>query len=180
MYWWAEGYAPKRGAEVLAVRPRKQRGRPARQGSARGAARWWCSNSSAPAEPCSSASTRPWRWRFREDELHFNQFWIQTVRYLARSRLGRVELRLDKQTPYRRGEPIKVTVRFPDDAPPPGPETEVKVRGGAPGGPGSGAGDAEMQTLPLAKLEGSRADLRGRPDADAGGRVSLLAERRRP
>ena len=59
--------------------------------------------------------------------MRFNQFWIQTVRYLARSRLGRVELRLDRQTPYRRGEPIKIMVRFPDDAPPPPPQTEVKV-----------------------------------------------------
>ena len=68
-----------------------------------------------------------WRWGFREDQAHYNQFWIQTVRYLARSRLGRVELRLDRQTPYRRGEPIKMTVRFPDDAPPPSPDVEVKV-----------------------------------------------------
>ena len=36
-----------------------------------------------------------WRWRYREDELRFNQFWIQTVRYLgARSKLTtRTELR---------------------------------------------------------------------------------------
>src|SRR5205085_11047406 len=68
-----------------------------------------------------------WRWRWREDELRFNQFWIQTVRYLARSRLGRVELRLDRQTPYQRGEPVTITVRFPDDAPPPAPDTDVRV-----------------------------------------------------
>ena len=68
-----------------------------------------------------------WRWRLREDELQFNQFWIQTVRYLARSRLGRIDLRLDRQTPYRRGEPIKMTVRFPDDAPPPAADGQVKV-----------------------------------------------------
>ena len=28
-----------------------------------------------------------WRWRWREDELRFNQFWIQTIRYLCRSKL---------------------------------------------------------------------------------------------
>src|SRR5439155_19065480 len=55
-----------------------------------------------------------WRWRFREDELRFNQFWILAVRYLARSKLTRTELRLDRQSKYQVGEPIKVTVRFPD------------------------------------------------------------------
>src|SRR5262249_1010899 len=96
-----------------------------------------------------------WRWGFREDQLRFNQFWIQTVRYLARSRLGRVDLRLDRQTPYRRGEPMKITVRFPDDAPPPAADTEVKVvverRATAR------AEDSEVRTVQLAKLEGSRA-----------------------
>ena len=43
-----------------------------------------------------------WRWRFRADEPRFNQFWIQMVRYLARVRPSRAEIRLDRQTPYRR------------------------------------------------------------------------------
>jgi hypothetical protein len=95
-----------------------------------------------------------WRWRFREDELRFNQFWVQTIRHLARSRLGRVELRLDKQTPYQKGEPIKVTVRFPDDTPPPAKDTEVKVvveRKLA-----GKEGQREIRTIQLARLEGSR------------------------
>ena len=158
MYWCAEGYRPSRPP------------------------RCWRSTRSGRAEP---AGARPpaeerhplvvqqfvgagrclffgfdetWRWRCREDELRFNQFWIQTVRYLARSRLGRIELRLDRQTPYRRGEPIKVTVRFPDDAPPPAPETEVKVLVERRPPPPAGApARREVQTLQLAKLEGSRA-----------------------
>src|SRR5262249_10958911 len=95
-----------------------------------------------------------------DNEVYFNQFWIQAVRYLARSRLGRIDLRLDRQTNYRRGEPIKVIVRFPDDAPPPSPDTQVKVVAErrpprAAGQPG--AGEVEIQTLQLAKVEGSRA-----------------------
>src|SRR4029077_13626323 len=90
-----------------------------------------------------------WRWRFREDELRFNQFWIQTVRYLARSRLGRIDLRVERQTPYRRGEPIKVSVRFPDDVPPPGADTEVKVIVERRQ-PGRGA-ETEVRTVQLAK-----------------------------
>src|SRR5262249_60723493 len=93
------------------------------------------------------------------DELRFNQFWIQTVRYLARSRLGRVLLRVDRQTPYHRGEPIKVTVRFPDDAPPPSADTKVEVvavRTALRTREGSAA-EIEKETLQLSKLEGSRA-----------------------
>jgi hypothetical protein len=132
-----------------------------------------------------------WRWRWREHEAHFNKFWIDTVRYLGRSRLGRIDLRLDRQTNYRRGEPIKITVRFPDDSPPPADSIEVKVlverkplapaRPAGDGGKGPGrkprsgpggrvaqpAGGAratapvETQTVVLTKVEGSRATYEG-------------------
>jgi hypothetical protein len=96
-----------------------------------------------------------WRWNYREDQAYYNRFWIETVRYLARARLGRVELRLDRQTSYKRGEPIKMTVRFPDDAPPPSPDVEVKVtvERRNPAKPG----DSEVRTVQLPKVEGSRA-----------------------
>jgi hypothetical protein len=77
---------------------------------------------------------------------------VQTVRYLARSRTGRVELRLDKQTPYRRGEPIRVTVRFPDDAPPPAADTKVEVVVERK----RKDGELTKETIPLSKVEGSR------------------------
>jgi hypothetical protein len=101
-----------------------------------------------------------WRWRYREHQPRFNQFWQQSVRYLARTRLGRVDIRLDKQTPYRRNEPIRVTVRFPDDAPAPAADTPVKVlrersRLRKTGEKTSEALDSE--TLQLAKVKGSRA-----------------------
>ena len=69
-----------------------------------------------------------WRWGYREDQRRYNQFWIQMVRYLSGSRRDHVELYLDRETPYRRGEPIKVLVRFPDDQPPPGKDAVVKVK----------------------------------------------------
>jgi uncharacterized membrane protein len=76
-----------------------------------------------------------WRWRRGEDESKFEHFWVQTLRYLSRGRPTRTTLRLDKQTPYRVGESIKVTVRFPDytpgagkDAPKIDASTPVKVR----------------------------------------------------
>src|SRR5712691_6182361 len=101
-----------------------------------------------------------WRWRYRENEPHFNQFWQQTARYLARTRVGRVDIRLDKQTPYRRNEPIRVTVRFPDDAPPPPADSPVKVLAERSRLRRQGEKTSEpleTQTLQLAKLKGSRA-----------------------
>jgi hypothetical protein len=156
IYWYAEGYRIKPAAEVLAVQPKvrgeKSPGRDPAEGHPLVVQQF------VGAGRCLFFGfDETWRWRFREDELRFNQFWIQTVRYLARSRVGRIELRLDRQTPYRRGEPIKVTVRFPDDAPPPPPETEVKVVAErTPPGSG-GRNEVEAQTLSLAKVEGSRA-----------------------
>ena len=95
-----------------------------------------------------------WRWNWRDDQTYYNQFWIQTVRYLARSRLGKVELRLDRQTPYRRGEPIKVMVRFPDDEKPPSDQTKVKVNveRRIPGK----ESERETRTLELSRMESSR------------------------
>jgi hypothetical protein len=101
-----------------------------------------------------------WRWRYRDGEPHFNQFWIQTVRFLARNRPGRIELRVDRQTPYRRGEPIKLSVQFPDDAPAPGAETKVQVVALRTKLDTVGKGrreTVEKETIRLAKLEGSRA-----------------------
>jgi hypothetical protein len=79
------------------------------------------------------------------------------VRYLARNRSGRIKLQLDRQTAYRRGEPIRLTVRFPDDAPPPGPDTKVEVykERTPPGAANAGEKDAEI--VRLSKVEGSRA-----------------------
>jgi hypothetical protein len=96
-----------------------------------------------------------WRWNWREDQKYFNNFWIQTMRYLARSKVGRIELRLDRQTPYRRGEPIKVTVRFPDDEKPPAEKAEVRVA--LERRPPGGRFEKHVQPLTLRKLEGSRA-----------------------
>jgi SAM-dependent methyltransferase len=169
IYWWADGYRVKPAAEVLAVHPslKSEPNVPGRE-----------PNEKFPlvvhhfvgAGRCMFFGfDESWRWRWREDELRFNQFWIQTVRYLARSRLGRVELRFDRQTPYRRGEPIKITVRFPDDAAPPGPETEVKVvverrpprKDGRNEEASRNAPPLEVQTVQLARVEGSRSTYEG-------------------
>ena len=126
VFWWSEGYKLKPAAEVLAVHPTKKADTP-RSGDADEKHPLMVQQFVGAGRSMFFGIDETWRWRFREDELRFNQFWIQTVRYLARSRIGRVELRLDRQTPYRRGEPIKVTVRFPDDMPEPAKDTQVDV-----------------------------------------------------
>ncbi|MGE3804285.1 MAG: hypothetical protein AB7K24_06400, partial [Gemmataceae bacterium] len=153
MYWWAEGFRIKPAAEVLAAHPKVQSNAgvigPEKQAPHPLAVQHFVGKGRC----LFFGFHETWRWRYREYELRFNQFWIQTIRYLARSRVGRTELRLDRQRPYRRGEPIKVTVRFPDDTPPPPADTEVKVfvdRRAPDGG-------NEGQSLKLSKVEGSRA-----------------------
>ncbi len=64
-----------------------------------------------------------WRWRFRVGDKYFARYWIQTVRYLSRSKLlggnRSAELVSDREV-YRRGEAVSVRVRFFDErvAPP--------------------------------------------------------------
>jgi hypothetical protein len=64
------------------------------------------------------------RWaRHPDGEVHSDRFWLQTIRYLSRTKLlganRLVELATDKES-YERGEPIGLKVRFLDDrlAPP--------------------------------------------------------------
>jgi hypothetical protein len=162
LLWWAEGYRVKPGAEVLAVHPGRSAADPHRP--------------RAPGEEGHPLMVQQfvgagrsiflgfdetWRWRLREHELRFNQFWIQAVRYLARGRLGQINLFLDRQTAYRRGMPIKVTIQFPDNAPPLDPQTDVQVLVERRPLPPVGTAEAEVQTLRLAKLAGTRATYEG-------------------
>jgi Aerotolerance regulator N-terminal/von Willebrand factor type A domain len=163
MYWWSEGYVPKRAAEVLAVHPtvkradRKGADREDKEGTVVDKHPLVVQQFVGSGRTMFFGFSESWRWGFREDQVRYNQFWIQTVRYLARSRLGRIDLKLDRQTNYREGEPIKLTVRFPDDAPPPGNDTEVKVimERKTPAKDGKPASTTTSPII-LARVEGSR------------------------
>ena len=156
LLWFAKGYRRKLGAEVLAEHPTH----PAENmpGERHPLA---LQQFSGAGRVIFLGIDETWRWRFRDDEEQFNRFWMQAVRTLSRSRLGRTELKLDKQTAYRRDERIVVTVRFPDDAPAPPDGTTVRVsvqRGPLPTHDGvPSAGEIETQTLTLNRVEGSRA-----------------------
>jgi hypothetical protein len=159
MFWYAKGYRRKLSAEVLAVHPKR------------------------PAEPGPGSSKEElhplilqqfvgfgrvlffgfdetWRWRFRQDEPRFNQFWVQAIRSLARSHVGRIEIDVGRKT-FRRNEPIRITVRFPDDArvPPPDEAIRVKVERRPLKAPGKAAVTDELETEPiqLAPKDGTRA-----------------------
>lgn len=161
LYWWSGGYRLKPLAEVLAVHP-ELKADPRDPAGHDGRLPLVVQQFVGAGRSLFFGFDESWRWRFREDEVHFNNFWIQTVRYLARARPTRTDLRLDRQTPYRLGEPIKITVRFPDSTPIPGitdtktPKGEVKVvvEYRAPSKQDAQP-EAEYQTIQLAKLEGS-------------------------
>ena len=177
MYWWSDG-VPKRAAEVLAVHPTARapvdKDKPA-VGDKPPERQALVVQQFVGAGRCMFFGfDETWRWGFREDQLRINQFWIQTIRYLSGSRRDRVELQLDRDTPYRRGEPIKLTVRFPDNAPPPGKDATVKVlverhpaRGGEAVVRDGGADENRRQP----------GVLRRRGDADAGRAIQLRRDR---
>ncbi|HEY2156052.1 MAG TPA: hypothetical protein VGH33_10515, partial [Isosphaeraceae bacterium] len=69
-----------------------------------------------------------WRWRFRVGDRYFGRYWLQTIRFLARSKLlgqRQAEVQTDRKR-YQRNDPIVVRVRFPNPALAPG-SREVTV-----------------------------------------------------
>ncbi|MCA9264386.1 MAG: VWA domain-containing protein [Planctomycetales bacterium] len=58
-----------------------------------------------------------YRWRRRDGESLYDNYWRQAIRYLSRNNLtgnGQVELVTDRKQ-YRRGDPVHLLVRFLDD-----------------------------------------------------------------
>lgn len=62
------------------------------------------------------ATDETWRWRRRVGDIYFARYWVQTIRYLARSKLAEgngVVLTSDRPE-YRRGDSVRLRVRFTD------------------------------------------------------------------
>ena len=59
-----------------------------------------------------------WRWRDLVGDLYYSRFWVQTIRYLSRSKLlnqeQAVELTLDRKT-YQQGDTVQFRVKFLDE-----------------------------------------------------------------
>jgi len=71
-----------------------------------------------------------WRWRYRVGDRYFGRFWIQTIRFLARSKIlgqKKAEIQTERKR-YLRSQPIEIKVRFPNPADAPGSgEVTVEV-----------------------------------------------------
>jgi hypothetical protein len=76
------------------------------------------------------ATDDTWRWRHQVGDVFFARYWIQAVRYLSRSKLlGKdhsVELSADRRE-FRRGEPVRLRVRFIDERQAPAADDSVVV-----------------------------------------------------
>lgn len=70
-----------------------------------------------PGKVIFHATDETWRWRFRVGDIYFARYWVQTVRYLSRSKLlGKdrsAELTADRRE-YRRGENVRLRLHFLD------------------------------------------------------------------
>ncbi len=63
-----------------------------------------------------SAIDDTWRWRLRVGDRFFGRYWVQTIRFLARSKLlgqKQAEVVTDRRR-YHRGQPVQIQVRFPN------------------------------------------------------------------
>lgn len=84
------------------------------------------------------ATDETWRWRFRVGDLYFGRLWVQTIRYLARSRLTsqdrQLQLILDRSQ-YEVGETVQMRAQFLDDRLAPSGENPVVVMIEKPGTP---------------------------------------------
>lgn len=70
-----------------------------------------------------------WLWRFRVGDLYFGRYWIQTIRYLSRAKLGQegtVEVTSDRRE-YHRGDSVRLRVRFLNDEQAPASDEGVTV-----------------------------------------------------
>lgn len=71
-----------------------------------------------------------WRWRYQVGDIFFSRYWVQTIRYLSRSKLlGKdrsAELSADRRQ-YRYGDAVRLRVRFLDERLAPAADDGVTV-----------------------------------------------------
>jgi hypothetical protein len=83
-----------------------------------------------PGKVVMHATDETWRWRFRVGDVYFARYWVQTLRYLSRSKLlGKdrsAELATDRRE-YRRGENVRLRVRFFDEGQAPAEDNGVTL-----------------------------------------------------
>ncbi len=115
-----------------------------------------------------------WRWRLRVGDKYFGRYWLQTIRFLARSKLlgqRQAEVQTDRKR-YQRNDPIVIRVRFPNPALAPG-SREVTVEVEPQGWDGAAEAAAQSRAQfpePAGRglAAGGRGGIHGPPAAAAG------------
>jgi hypothetical protein len=129
LYWFAEAQDLKPGARVLAEHPTRttRDGRPLPI---------FVMQYVGAGKVLFHATDETWRWRWRVGDLYFARYWIQTIRYLCRSKLaesgGNVTLSADRRQ-YAQGELVQLRARFADERLAPVEDNGVTVMVEQPG-----------------------------------------------
>lgn len=108
LYWMIDAPELKPGAQVLAVNPR-------RSGPAGRPLPVIVTQYVGAGKVLMHMTDETWRWRLGHGDRYFARYWIQMIRYLARSKLadgeGTAVLTTDRRE-YRQGEPVRLRLRF--------------------------------------------------------------------
>jgi hypothetical protein len=106
MYWYFEAPHKQPTAAVLAEHPTKQ--------GAEGNLPLVVYQYVGAGKVLFSGVDETWRWRLRVGDQHFGRYWVQMLRFMARSKLmGQkpLEITTDRKR-YPRGQTVQVQVRF--------------------------------------------------------------------
>ena len=111
LYWLLEVPELKHGAMVLAEHP-------TRVGADGRHLPVICLQYVGAGKVLFHATDETWRWRYRVGDAYFARYWIQTIRYLCRSKLadaGRSAILTTDRREYAQGESVRLRVRFADE-----------------------------------------------------------------
>lgn len=105
-YWFFEAPRKKPAAIVLAEHPT--------QAAAQGKLALILYQFVGAGKVMFSAVDDTWRWRMRTGDKYFGRYWLQTIRFLARSKLlGQKQAEiLTNRRRYQRNQPVEFRVRF--------------------------------------------------------------------
>jgi hypothetical protein len=123
MYWLLEVPGLKPAARILAEHPTRL--------SAEGhKLPVFCVQYVGAGKVLFHATDETWRWRYRVGDVFFARYWVQTIRYLSRSKLlGKdrlADLAADRRE-YRRGENVRLRARFVDERAAPADDDGVMI-----------------------------------------------------
>jgi len=123
LYWFFEATRLKPGAQSLAEHPE-------RMNSEGQHLPIFCLQYTGAGKVLFHATDETWRWRYQVGDVYFARYWVQAIRYLSRTKLlGKdrtAELTVDRRS-YRRGDPVRVRVRFTDERAAPAQDDGVTV-----------------------------------------------------